>query len=319
MLRRGLARASDWLLALAVAAVVLALVAPSSAVAARSDLVLAALVAFTALGIAPAQLATLNERRIALGALVLAPFVVLPALAWVISRLFSGPAHDGVLALGVSSTEVAAVGLVALSGGSAVLALGGLAGSLVLSALLGPVLLGALAGGASDVAVGELVVRFTLVVVVPLVAGLIARAALPRLEDAEEQLSGLATIAVAILVYAAVSGADTGHDLLPALAASALFLAGSAFPAAAWAVLASPELRWTGGFVIELRDFAVAATLAAQAFGPAAATVCGVYGVLMLLLGAAAARAVPALGGASASNATLAARANATTLDSPGT
>jgi bile acid:Na+ symporter, BASS family len=303
MLRRSLARAGDWLLALAVVAVVLALVVPSSEVAARSDVVLAALVAFTALGIAPAQLATLSERRIALGALILAPFVVLVGLAWLVSRLFSGATHDGVLALGVSSTEVAAVGLVALSGGSAVLALGGLAGSLVVSALLGPVLLGALAGGASDVAVGELVVRFTLVVVVPLVAGLIARAALPRLEDAEEELSGMATVAVAVLVYAAVSGANTGHDLLPALAASALFLAGSAFPAAAWTVVAPAELRWTGAFVIELRDFAVAATLAAQAFSPAAATVCGVYGVLMLLVGAAAARAMPALGAESASNA----------------
>jgi len=120
--------------------------------------------------------------------------------------VFSGATHEGVLALGVSSTEVAAVGLVALSGGSAVLALGGLAGSLVVSALAGPVLLGALAGSASDVAVGELVVRFTVVVVVPLVAGLIARAALPRLEDAEDELNGMATIAVAVLVYAAVSG-----------------------------------------------------------------------------------------------------------------
>jgi len=319
MLRRGLARAGDWLLALAAAAVVLAVVVPSTAVAARSDVVLAALVAFTALGIAPAQLATLGERPIALGALVVAPFLVLVPLAWLISRVFSGATHDGVLALGVSSTEVAAVGLVALAGGSAVLALGGLAGSLVVSALLGPVALGALADGGSDVAVGELVVRFSLVVVVPLVAGLIIRAALPRLEDAEEELGGMATIAVVLLVYAAVSGAETGDDLLPALAASALFLAGSAIPAAAWALLGPAELRWTGAFVIELRDFAVAATLAAQAFSPAAATVCGVYGVLMLLVGAAAARAVSALGGVSESNATLAARASSATLDSPGT
>jgi hypothetical protein len=42
-----------------------------------------------------------------------------------------------------------------------------------------------------------------------------------------------------------------------------------------------------------LRDFAVAAALAGQAFGPAAATVPGVYGVLMLLVGAAAAHVLP--------------------------
>ena len=42
--------------------------------------------------------------------------------------------------------------------------------------------------------------------------------------------------------------------------------------------------------LIGLRDFAVAAALASQAFGPSAATVAGVYGVLMLLVGAAAAQ-----------------------------
>ena len=135
MLRRGLIRTTDALLPLAAVAAGLALVVPSEAVAQRSDLVLAALVLFTALGIAPAQLATLRDRRAALAALVLAPFAVLVPTAWAVSRLFAGPVRDGVLALGVSSTEVAAVGLVALAGGSAVLALGALTGSLVAAAL----------------------------------------------------------------------------------------------------------------------------------------------------------------------------------------
>src|SRR4029079_12924610 len=224
------------------------------------------------------------------GLLVAAPFVVLVPLAWLISLLFSGAVRDGVLALGVSSTEIAAVGLVALAGGSAVLALGARAGSRVVAAVLGPVLLGLVAGGATDIAVGELVVRFALVVLLPLGVGLAARAALPRLERAERDLAGLATLAVVLLVYAAMSGAGEGGDLLPAAAAGALFLAGSAVPALAWAALAPAALRTTGALVIELRDFAVAAALAAQAFGPAAATVSGVYGVLMLLLGAAAAQ-----------------------------
>jgi BASS family bile acid:Na+ symporter len=295
MLRRGLTRASESLLALAAGAAVLALLVPSHAVAQRSDLVLGALVLFTALGIAPAQLATLTAHKAQLTVLVGAPFVALVPLAWLISRLFSGAVRDGTLALGVASTEVAAVGLVALAGGSAVLALGTLAGSLVVSALLGPALLGALAGGASDVAVGELVGRFALVVLVPLVVGLALRAAVPRLEHAEAELGGLATLAVVVLVYAAMSGADEGGDLLPAAAASALFLAAAALPSAAWMTLAPRELRATGALVIELRDFAVAAALAGQAFGPAAATVAGVYGVLMLLLGAAAAHALPRL------------------------
>jgi predicted Na+-dependent transporter len=293
MLRRGLERAGDRLLVLAGLATVLALLVPSHALARRSDLILAALVLFTALGIAPAQLASLTAHKRVLGLLVAAPFVALVPLAWLISRLFSGAVRDGVLALGVSSTEIAAVGLVALAGGSAVLALGALAGSLVVAALLGPVLLGLVAGGATDIAVGALVVRFALVVLVPLAIGLAARAALPRLEHTERELAGLATLAVVLLVYAAMSGAGEGGDLLPAAAAGALFLAGSAVPALAWATLSPAALRATGALVIELRDFAVAAALAGQAFGPAAATVPGVYGVLMLLLGAAAAHLLP--------------------------
>ena len=80
------------------------------------------------------------------------PFVLLASLGWLVSLAFSGAVSDGVVALGVSSTEVAAVGLVAIAGGSAVLALGALTGSLVLAALAGPPLLGALAGADADVA-----------------------------------------------------------------------------------------------------------------------------------------------------------------------
>ena len=141
----------------------------------------------------------------------------------------------------------------------------------------------------------ELVGRFALVVLVPLAVGLLVRARVTRLERAEGELMGMGTIAVVVLVYGAMSGAQEVGNLLPAVGASALFLVASAIPAVAWAALAPCELRSTGALVIELRDFAVAAAIAAQAFGPAAATVSGVYGVLMLLLGAAAAHALPRL------------------------
>jgi predicted Na+-dependent transporter len=47
----------------------------------------------------------------------------------------------------------------------------------------------------------------------------------------------------------------------------------------------------TPAFCLGLRDFAVAAALAGQAFGPRAAVVAGVYGVMMLVAGAALAAA----------------------------
>jgi bile acid:Na+ symporter, BASS family len=295
VLRRRLTRAADLLLPLAVLAAALALLVPSHALAERSDWVLAAFVAFTALGIAPSQLATLRQRQLALAALVLVPFVVLAPFAWGVSRLFAEPVREGVLALGVSSTEVAAVGLVALAGGSAALALGALTGSLVVSALAGPPLLSLLAGG-TDVAVGELVGRFALVVLVPLAAGLAVRALVPRLKAAEGDLAGLATLTLVVLVYGAMSGAGEGGRVVSAGLAGMLFLVVSAAPVAAWILVATRELRVTGALVIELRDFAVAAALAAEAFGPPAATVAGVYGVLMLLVGATAAQLLPMLG-----------------------
>jgi bile acid:Na+ symporter, BASS family len=287
---RGLRQAADLLLPLAVLAGALALVVPSDALAERSDLVLAALVLSTALAIAPSQLIVLRERRAALAALVLVPFVSLAPLAWLVSRLFDDAVQAGVLALGVSSTEVAAVGLVALSGGSAALALGALTGSLVVAALAGPPTLALLAGAGADVEVGELVVRFALVVLLPLFAGLVVRALVPRLADAEDELQGLAAVILVVLVYAAMSGAGDGAGILSAALASALFLLASGLSVFMWLLLAGTDLRLTGALVIEMRDFAVAAALAAQAFGPPAGTVAGVYGVLMLLVGAVAAQ-----------------------------
>ena len=293
MLRHALSRATEALLPLAAAAAALALVAPSTRLSERSDLVLAALVLFTSLGMQPARLLVVRRRAGVLAVLVVIPYVLLAPVAWLVSLPFSGAVSDGVLALGVSSTEVAAVGLVAIAGGSTVLALGALTGSLVLAALAGPLLLGALAGAEADVASGELVGRFSLVVLVPLAVGLLIRGSSPALDRAEPELAGSATLAVVVLIYAAMSGAREGGELLEAAAASGLFLAATAVVVAGWLVLAPAELRATGALVIELRDFAVAAALASQAFGPSAATVSGVYGVLMLLLGAAAAHWLP--------------------------
>ena len=288
LLRHALVRTTGLLLPLAVAAGILALVAPSTVVAERSDVVLAVLVLLTALTIAPSELIQLRAHKAELTALVVAPFAVLAPLAWVASRPFDGAVSDGVLALGVASTEVAAVAMVALAGGHTALTLGALAGSLVTAALAGPPLLGLLAGpSGQDVAVGELLGRFALVVILPLAGGLAIRAAAPGLRQADGELGGLATITVVVLVYGAMSGTSADGDVLTAAGAAALFLVLSAIPVAAWTAIAPPDLRLTGGFIIGLRDFAVAAALASQAFAPPAATVAGVYGVLMLLVGAA--------------------------------
>jgi predicted Na+-dependent transporter len=289
LVHRAADRVAHAVLPLTLLAVAAALVAPSRAVAARADVLLVALVALTALGIEPRRLEALRRRPAAVLALSAGPLAVLVPIAWAIGRLFHGPTRDGVLALGVAPTEVAAVGLVALAGADAVLALAVVAGSLVVSAAAGPVVLAAL-GGSADVAVGPLLGRFALVVLAPLAAGLAARAAVPALGRAEPEYGAGGALAVAALVYAALSGAAGagGGGLVSAALAGGAFLAASA--AVALVALRSGHDP-APAFCLGLRDFAVAAALAARAFGPRAAVVAGVYGVMMLVAGAAVAAA----------------------------
>jgi predicted Na+-dependent transporter len=275
-------RVAGAVLPLALVAAAAALAAPSEAVAERSDLLLAVLVALTALAIDPRRLWALRARAAEVVALSVGPFAVLVPVALALGRAFDGAVRDGVLALGVAPTEVAAVGLVTLAGADAVLTLAVVAGSLVASAALGPVLLAAL-GGSDAAGLGPLLGHFALVVLVPLAAGLAARALWPRIARGEPEYAAGSSLAVAALVYAALSGAAAGGGALgPAAIAGAAFLVASAAVAAVLLRRASDPAP---AFCLGMRDFAVAAALAAEAFGPRAAVVAGVYGVLMLIAG----------------------------------
>ncbi len=290
-----LARAPSVLTPLALLAAVLGLVAPSPALAARSDLLLALLVLTTALGISFADLARLRDHARALAVLSLAPLPLLVGAAWLLGRPFAPLVRDGLLAVGLSSAEVASVGLVALAGADATIALGVVTGSLVLAALVGPLAIGWLSGSAVHVGSGQLLGRFALVVLVPLLVGVVvrSRSALARrlaTPDAERTREGVAALTVAVLVYAALSGTRGAHHLGSALLASVAFLVVSACLAGLWRRgNARRGSAVPGAFTIAMRDFAVAAALATQAFGTAAGAVPGVYGVVMLVAAAIAA------------------------------
>jgi BASS family bile acid:Na+ symporter len=288
-LGRALAAAPRALMPLALTAAVLAILVPSPAVAHRSDLLLGLLVLATALGIPAAELAALRRQAPAVGFLSIAPLVVLGAAAWLLGRPFGVPTRDGLLAVGLASSEVASVGLVALAGANATIALGVVTGSLVLSALLGPVVIGTLATTGHHGGTAQLLARFALVVIVPLVVGVAVRTVAPRLSRVDLQREGVAAVTVAALVYAALSGAGGAHGLGAALLASLLFLAVSAALGELWRRTRPGAAAVPGALTTAMRDFAVAAALASQAFGPGAGAVPGVYGVLMLLAGAAAA------------------------------
>jgi bile acid:Na+ symporter, BASS family len=290
---RPLATIPRFLTPLALLAAALGFAIPSPALAARSDLLLALLVLVTALGISFADLARLRDHVRAVVTLSLLPLPVLVGAAWLLGRPFAPLVRDGLLAVGLSSSEIAAVGLVALAGADATIALGAVTGSLVLAAVVGPVGIGWLSGSAAHVSSGHLLGRFALVVLVPLLAGVAAcsRPALAkRLAAANAEREGLAALTVAVLVYAALSGTHGAHHLGAALLASLAFLVVSACLAELWRRADAPRTSAIpGSFAIAMRDFAVAAALATQAFGTGAGAVPGVYGVMMLVAGAIAA------------------------------
>jgi BASS family bile acid:Na+ symporter len=282
------------ILPLTLVATALALVVPSSAVAGRSDVLLALLVLATALGIPWSELTALRSRAATVGFLSVAPLVVLAAFAWALGHAFDSSTREGVVAVGLSSSEVASVGLTALAGADATVALGVVAGSLVLAALVGPVAIGWLAGahGGAHGGSGQLLARFALVVLAPLAVGVgvrslrVSGAWLARHDDERD---GIAALTVVVLVYASLSGTQGSHGLGSALVASVCFCIGSALLGWAWYVRPGRDQATAipGALTIGMRDFAVAAALASQAFGTRAAVVPGVYGVVMLVAGTA--------------------------------
>jgi predicted Na+-dependent transporter len=274
-------------LPLALAAALLGLVAPAPGLAARSDLLLAALVLLTALGVPPEAPAALRRRGRLVLALSLGPLAVLAPLAWALSRAFASPVREGLLALGLAPTEVAAAGLVALAGGEAALVLAVVCGSLAASAVAGPLLLATL-GDAPGADPLPLAARFALVVLAPLAIGLLTRARVPRLAAGDDDLAAAATVVLALLVYASLGATDLGGLGSAAAGAGAFLAATAAVAVVAVRLLGRPD-RPAAALAIALRDFAVASALAGQAYGAAAAGVAGVYGVLMLVAGAAVA------------------------------
>jgi bile acid:Na+ symporter, BASS family len=280
---RSLARLLEPL-PLVAAATVTGLVAPSPGLADRADLILAALVLAVGLTVEPRDVRASLARRRTVAALSLLPLVTLLPLAVGLGALFASPERDGLVALGLASTEVAAAGLVTLAGGNAALALTVVSVSLVASAVVAPIAAPLLVEGGADSV--ELLVRFSAVVLVPLAVALAFRAGGRgrRVEPIAERSAG---VILAVLVYASLGDVEDPSEIGPAVLAAALFLAGSAVPAA----LLLRKGR-TAPFVFGLRDFAVAAALATQFDAPGAASTAAVYGVLMLVAAAVAAEAL---------------------------
>jgi predicted Na+-dependent transporter len=216
--------------------------------------------------------------------------VVLPVLAWLASRLVSAPPlRGGVLAAGVAPAEVASVALTGLAGGEIVVAAVLLIASTLLTVLLaGPIL--SLLGGHSAISPLALLSTLALVVALPLIVGVTIRTIDPFGGRGRSLVDVLAVASLLVLLWEIASQLRL-HAAYGVVAAALLaFLAAAGAVGWLLALGASAGQRVAVVLPTAMRDFAVAAGIAASAFGVAAAAPLGIYGVMVLAFGAVAVR-----------------------------
>ncbi len=253
-------------------------------------MVLAVLVFASAMTVPAGVLSRVRALALRLGIVLIAAAAVLPLLAFALSRLL-GPAvlRDGVLAVGVAPAEVASVAITGIAGGEAgAAAVLLVASTLICVAVAGPIL--SVAGGHGVPAV-HVLITLSLVVGVPLLAGLVLKriaAAIDRVDDGFQALAILAVVILVWLVSGQVRLSAAYWTLAGVLVALIVTSAGIGL-LLGWR-LESPA-RTAVVLNVSMRDFAVASGIAVAAFGPATAAPLGMYGVLVMAWGALVARA----------------------------
>jgi BASS family bile acid:Na+ symporter len=253
------------------------------------------LVLATAVTIDPDALRRLAQAWRHVAVAVLVGVTVLPALSWAAAYLVpAGPLRDGVLVAGLAPCEIASVATTALAGGEGAVAAGVLIGStLATVTLAAPILV--LEAGHAGFSPASVIANLALVVVVPLAAGIALRCLVPATARflatgrAQRAASWTAVAAVAALVALVAAEVRLSASYGAVAVALLLFLAASAVVGR---LLGARAPRPSGAALLlttSMRDFAIAAALAAAAFGPAAAAPLGLYGVAVLVWGTAAA------------------------------
>lgn len=211
--------------------------------------------------------------------------VTLPALAWLASQLINSQAlRGGVLAAGVAPAEVASVALTGLAGSEAALAAGLLVTSTVLAVLLAGPILSLLGANSTTSQIGLLAI-LALVVALPLLAGAATRTLDPFGGHEQSPLRILGTVSLLVLLWEVASELQLRASDARVAAALLLYLACSA--GLGWLLATGAPARQRTAILLPtaMRDFAVAAGIAASAFGAPAAAPLGIYGILVLVFG----------------------------------
>jgi predicted Na+-dependent transporter len=290
---------------LAAAVIGLTVQRPLAWLAARQgiNVLLVILVFATAVTIDPRALRRLAAAWRHVLAAVLVGVTVLPALSWAVARLVpAGPLRDGVLVIGLAPCEIASVATTALAGGEAAVAAGVLIGSTLATVVLAAPILTLEAGRAGFSPAG-VIANLAVVVALPLAVGIALRSLASPVSRAlatgraETAAARTALAAVAALVALVAAEVHLTVSYAAVAGALALFLAATAVIGRLLGARSSRPARAALLLTTSMRDFAIAAALAAAAFGPRAAAPLGLYGVAVLIWGTAAAGALRARAG----------------------
>ena len=250
---------------------------------------LAVLVFATALTIEPADLRRVGTSWRRLLVVLVVGITVLPCLSWSASRLVApGSLRDGILTVGLAPCEIASVATTVMAGGEAAFAAGVLIGSTVATVALSGLILGFEVGSAS-IDPWHILVNLLLVVAVPLAAGVTLRALVPIGPRVEQAAMTTVTVVVACLVALIAAEIHLSARYFSVVGALVVFLAASACIGVVLGRGARRQVRSATLLTTSMRDFAIAAGLAAAAFGPDAAAPLGLYGILVLVWGTAVA------------------------------
>jgi predicted Na+-dependent transporter len=246
---------------------------------------LAVLVFCTGASMTFREIAGIRTASRRLGVVLAVTTAALPVLAWLASQFVADPLlRGGVLAAGVAPAEVASVALTGLAGGEAAMAAGLLVASTVLTVLLAGPILGVMGAHSAASQLAQLS-TLALVVALPLLAGSAMRTLDPFKGREQPLVRLLGTVSLLVLLWEVASELQLRASEAPVVAALLLYLAGSTV--LGWLLAIGVPNRRRTAIVLPtaMRDFAVAAGIAATAFGAAAAAPLGIYGILVLIFG----------------------------------
>lgn len=238
------------------------------------------------LTLTPPDFAAVAKRPWAVGLGLVAHYVIMPGLGWLIATALDLPPQlaAGVILVGCAPSGTASNVVTFLARGDVALSVSVATVSTVLAPLITPPLTLLLAGQFLDVDAGVMVTDILKTVLLPVIAGLVVRVAAGRWVDRVlGALPWLSAVTIAAIVLAVVSGSAAAIKDAAALVMLAVVLHNGlglmlGYASGKLARLGRPASR-AMAFEVGMQNSGLAASLATAHFSPAAALPAAVFSV----------------------------------------